>query len=223
MGRRLALLSTGVGVVETVVSLVRESNPQIEIFNIVDDSIVRTISRNGSRVPPHIARRIADYCRFAEESGADAVLVTCSSISETVDTARPLVTIPILKIDEPMAEHAVAMARAAIGVVATLETTLQPTTRLIKSKIEASGKRLGIEPVLASGAFEALQDGKPELHDEIVLAGIRQVLAISDVVVLAQASMARAAAALPATDAARVLTSPRLGVAAAVSRLADQP
>jgi len=222
MKRCLALLSTGVGVVETVVSLVRESDSQIEIFNIVDDSIVRTISRNRSRVPISITRRIADYCRFAEESCAGAVLVTCSSISETVDTVRPLVTIPILKIDEPMAEHAVAMADARIGVVATLETTLQPTLRLIKSKIEASGKQISIEPTLASGAFEALQDGKSGAHDEIVLAGIRQVLTTSDVVVLAQASMARAVASLPMADAARVLTSPRLGVAAAVARLAGQ-
>ena len=80
MGKRLALLSTGIGVVETVAALVRERDPHIEIFNIVDDSIVRTISRNENRIPAHIARRIADYCRFSEETGADAVLVTCSSI-----------------------------------------------------------------------------------------------------------------------------------------------
>jgi glutamate racemase len=222
MGRRLALLSTGVGVVDTVMSLVREQAPQLEVFNIVDDSIIRTISRNGSRVPALIARRITDYCRLAEENGADAVLVTCSSISETVDMARPLVSIPIFKIDEPMAEHAVAMARGSIGVVATLETTLQPTIRLIQSKIEASGKAIAIQPALAAGAFEALQEGKPEAHDQIVLAGIRQVLATCDVAVLAQASMARAAAALGAAEAARVLTSPRLGVAAAVARLAEK-
>lgn len=219
MGKRLALLSTGVGVVETVASLVRERERGIEIINIVDDSIVRTIACNGNHVPARIARRVADYCRFAEESGANAVLVTCSSISETVDTARPLVSIPIYKIDEPMAEHAVATASTSIGVVATLETTLQPTIRLIESKVRASGKTITLRPMLVNDAFEALQQGRPDAHDELVLAGIRSVLQDTDVVVLAQASMARAASRLPPSDAERVLTSPRLGVAAVLSRL----
>ena len=222
METRLALLSTGVGVVETIAALVRAGDPQIEIINIVDDSIVKTISRHQNIVPPHIARRIAHYCRFAEESGAAAVLVTCSSISETIDSARPMVSIPVFKIDEPMAEHAVATANATIGVVATLQTTLQPTTRLIQSKIRASGKVIALRPVLAEGAFDALQEGRPNVHDEIVLAGIRSLLASCDIVVLAQASMARAAAALSPEDAARVLTSPRLGVARAISHFAGR-
>jgi len=222
MEKRLALLSTGVGVVEPIAALVRTGDPQIEIINIVDDSIVRTIGRNHNTVPAAIVRRIAVYCRHAEEAGAAAVLVTCSSISETIDAARPMVSIPVFKIDEPMAEHAVATARTTIGVVATLETTLQPTTRLIQTKILASGKGITLRPILAEGAFNALQEGRPDVHDEVVLAAIRSLLATCDVVVLAQASMARAAAGLPPDAAARVLTSPSLGVARALAHFADR-
>lgn len=222
MERRLALLSTGVGVVEAIAALVRAGDPQIEVINIVDDSIVRTIGRNQNTVPPQIVRRIADYCRYAEESGAAAVLVTCSSISETIDAARPMVSIPVFKIDEPMAEHAVATAQTTVGVVATLQTTLQPTTRLLQTKIRASGKAIDLRPILAEGAFNALQQGRAEVHDEIVLTAIRSLLASCDVVVLAQASMARAAAGLAPDAAARVLTSPTLGVARAIAHFADR-
>lgn len=219
MGKRMVLLSTGVGVVDTIVSLVRKCDPNVEIINIVDDSIVDTIGRNGNRIPETIARRIAGYCRNAEDSGADGVLVTCSSISETVDWARPLVSIPIYKIDEPMAEHAVAVAASRIGVVATLETTLKPTMRLIESKIKLSRKNIALESLLAAGAFQALQGGQPEQHDAIVLKAIQSMLPACDVVVLAQASMARAAAKLDAADSRRVLTSPQLGVERALSEL----
>lgn len=220
MKKKLVLLSTGVGVVDAVAALVRTRAPELEIINIVDDSIVSTISRNGNRVPPNIASRITDYCRHAEDAGADAVLVTCSSISEIVDLARPMVSIPVFKIDEPMAEHAVKRARTSIGVVATLQTTLQPTTRLLKSKIEKSGKSIALNPMLAEGAFEALQLGQPEQHDTIVLQAIESLLTTCDVVVLAQASMARAAAKLRGADATRVLTSPQLGVETALAQLA---
>ena len=89
MQTKLALLSTGIGNVESIMALVKELRPDTEVFNIVDDSIVRSIAANGNVVPPSVFRRMAGYMAFAEEAGADAVLLTCSSISESVDRAQP--------------------------------------------------------------------------------------------------------------------------------------
>ena len=55
----------------------------------------------------------------AHEAGADAVMVTCSSIGPGVEVARQLLDLPIFRIDEAMAESAVNVG-TRIGVAATL-------------------------------------------------------------------------------------------------------
>jgi len=217
MTTKLALISTGVGVVAPIMAIIKEEAPDTEIFNIVDDSIVRTIAANDNIIPPGIIRRLTGYMVSAEELGVDAVLVTCSSISEVVDMARPYVKIPVFKIDEPMADKAVAMGRR-IGVAATLATTLEPTKRLIQSQAKKASKDIIIEDELCPGVFELLIGGNPEKHDEIVKDAVLKLLDRSDVVVLAQASMARAVQGLGPFQE-RVLTSPRLGVMNVVNYL----
>ena len=71
-------------------------------------------------------------------------MVTCSSIGRAVETAAELVATPVLRVDRPMAEQAVARA-SRIGVVATLPTTLEQRTLL-----EEYGGREGSLAVVAS-------------------------------------------------------------------------
>ncbi len=217
MKSKLALVSTGIGVVEPIMAIVKELSPGTEIINLVDDTIVKAIAANDNVVPPGVFRRMTTYFIHAEKAGADAALLTCSSISESVDVAQPFVGIPLFKIDEPMADRAVSTADR-IGVVATLRTTLEPTKRLILSRAARQGKRITLHDRLCRGAFEAWQGGDPTTHDRIVREAITDLLAECPVVVLAQASMARAAQDLGAAQD-RVLTSMRLGVARVVDHL----
>jgi len=217
MKSKLALVSTGIGVVEPIMAIVKELSPDTGIINLVDDTIVKAIAANDNVVPPGVFRRMMTYFIHAEEAGADAALLTCSSISESVDVAQPYVRIPLFKIDEPMADRAVSLAER-IGVVATLRTTLEPTKRLIVARAAKRGKQIDLRERLCKGAFEAWQAGDGTTHDCIVREAITELLTESQVVVLAQASMVRAAQGLGA-DQDRVLTSMRLGVARVVDHL----
>jgi len=84
-----------------------------------------------------------------EETGADAVFCLCSSLGPVIDIAKKLVDIPVIKIDEAMAEKAVKDANK-IGVMATVPTTWGPTVDLIMEKAELLGKQVtkveGIDP-----------------------------------------------------------------------------
>ena len=62
-----------------------------------------------------------------------------------------------------------------------------------------------------SEAFKALLAGDNKTHDRIVSTGLRAALNAADVVVLAQASMARVINDIPASDVP-VLTSPERGI-----------
>jgi hypothetical protein len=57
----------------------------------------------GLRVLHYVDRRLVNYARYAEESGAQALLVSCSSIGEAATAAQDFVSIPVLRIDTPIA------------------------------------------------------------------------------------------------------------------------
>ncbi len=167
----------------------------LDVLHMVDENLLRDTIDHG--LLPRTVRRTATLVGFAEESGAQAVLVTCSSIGAAVEAARPMVGIPVLRIDEPMAAEAVRLAASAqgghrIGVAATLRSTLVPTAELIRRTADAAHADVRIDDVVADGAFAALRAGDPARHDDMVATAVRQLSERCDVVVLAQASMARA-------------------------------
>ena len=61
----------------------------------------------------------------------------------------------------------------------------------------AAGRDVVVDSRVCDGAFEALQAGRREGHDELVRECLRGLVADVDVIVLAQASMARVVDTLP--------------------------
>jgi Asp/Glu/hydantoin racemase len=194
--------------------LCKETMPDVHVFNIVDESLIENTIQAG-HLTPATSKRLARYLESAEEAGADAIMVTCSSVGPAVDAARPFVGVPVLRVDQPMADEAVRIGRR-IGVIATVSTTLGPTADLVKSRAQALGRDVEVIRHLCEGAFDAVRSGDTETHDRPVLEGLHKVMDSVDVVVLAQASMARVADVLP-QHARRVpiLSSPTLGLEAA--------
>jgi Asp/Glu/hydantoin racemase len=209
--KRLGLIHTSATLVPVFAQLCKEKLPDVETFNIADDSLVKGIIAAGS-LTAQISRRVAGYLESAELAGADYILVTCSSIGPAVEAGAKLTGVPVLRVDQPMADQAVATGWR-IGVIATLRTTLEPTADLILRRAALAGKQVTLTSRLAEGAFDALMSGEPAKHDALVAAALMELSQQVDVVVLAQASMARVVDML-AADARRVpiLASPGIAV-----------
>ncbi|MCL5072145.1 MAG: aspartate/glutamate racemase family protein [Actinobacteria bacterium] len=210
MAKKVALIHTGFALVEVLKNLFSEIMPGIEIINILDDSLLREVLKEGSVTKPVIKRMIS-YFKSAEVYKVDAILNVCSSVGEVADIARIIIDTPIVKIDEKMAEEAVARS-SNIGVAATLKTTLDPTCRLLEKKAEGIGKKITITRTLCPGAFEELINGNGRKHDEIVLKEIEKLSGSVEIIVLAQGSMARLTDSLSGELSSRVLSSLRSGV-----------
>jgi Asp/Glu/hydantoin racemase len=196
--KTLGLIHTSHTLIPIFQALTKEHLPGVTTFNIVDDTLVRNIRERGS-LTPEIAQRVENYVLSAIDAGADQVLVTCSSIGPAVEAAAAKVNVPVLRVDQPMADQAVQMGKR-IGVIATLPTTLEPTSDLVKRRAAAAGKDIELTPKLCEGAFEALMAGDAATHDEIVSAALRELSSQVDVILLAQASMARVVDALAEED-----------------------
>lgn len=211
MARRIAFIHTVTALIPLVRELCAELVPDADPFNIVDESLLQNTIRAG-RLERVTYRRLAAYVMSARDAGAEAIMVTCSSIGPAVEVTRGLVDVPVLRIDEPMADAAVRIGRR-IGVAATLSTTLEPTSALLKARAAAAGAEIELVPALAEGSFPAVMAGDTARHDELVRTSLRELGARCDVIVLSQASMARVVDTLASAERpVPILSSPRLGI-----------
>jgi Asp/Glu/hydantoin racemase len=111
-----------------------------------------------------------------------------------------------------MADQAVQIGRR-IGVIATLPTTLEPTSDLVSRRAARAGRPAELTARLCEGAFDALMSGDATTHDAIVAAALRELSGRVDVILLAQASMARVVDTLPAADRrVPILASPPIAI-----------
>jgi len=209
--KRLGLIHTSATLVPVFAQLCKDKLPNVEVFNIADDSLVKGIREAGS-LTAMIARRVAGYLESAELAGADYIMVTCSSIGPAVEAGAKLMGVPVLRVDQPMADQAVATG-GKIGVIATLPTTLEPTADLILRRAALAGKQIELTSKLCEGAFEALMAGDATTHDAKVAAALKELSQQVDVIVLAQASMARVVDTLALADKrVPILASPGIAV-----------
>jgi Asp/Glu/hydantoin racemase len=209
--KTLGLIHTSATLVPVFAELCAKYIPHVKTFNIVDDSLIKNTIACGE-LTADTSRRVVNYAGSAQDAGADYILFTCSSIGPAVEAAAGLSHVPVLRVDQPMADKAVQTGKK-IGVVATLSTTLNPTSDLVRRRAIAAGKEIELVSVLCEGAFEALMSGDAATHDQKVGDALKKLANEVDVILLAQASMARVVETLSAADKkVPILASPPIAM-----------
>jgi Asp/Glu/hydantoin racemase len=210
---KIGLIHTSEILVPVFQQLCEELIPSVDTINIADDSLLReTMAHGGTN--KDISHRLQDYISHFERSGAEAIMVTCSSLGPVVDEKQGQTNVPLLRVDQAMAEKAVSLGNR-IGVIATVATTLRPTAGLIERHARSAGKSVEVSMVLCDGALQMLLDGDHQGHDKAIARKLFNLMPKVEVIVLAQASMTRVLQSLPShAFAAPILSSPRLAIEA---------
>ncbi len=161
----------------------------LKMVNIMDDSLLTSTLEDGGMTPT-TASRVLNYAKAAEATGADGILVTCTSINVATKLVKPLLNIPMINIEEPVAEMAVA-AGTKIGILGTIPSSPVAMERVIREKAAEAGKEIEIVATYAAGAFEELQAGNREKHDEMVCECLYKLAEEVDCIAFSQISMSK--------------------------------
>ncbi|MER7759865.1 aspartate/glutamate racemase family protein [Streptomyces sp. NPDC097619] len=190
----LALLHTSPVHVPVFDALRDRHRAGLPLTHVVDPALLAA-ARAGAGAE-ELARSVAAALGPALAAGTGAVLCTCSTIGAVAEGLAAELGVPVLRVDRPMAERAVAAGRR-IAVLVALEDTVAPTLGLIREVAERGGVEVEPRVRVVPGAWERFESGDTEgylaaVADEAVAAGP------VDAVVLAQASMAAATARMTA-------------------------
>ena len=202
--KKIVMIHTSPVSLNDLKALVKKYMPDVELVNIIDDSLLEEVKKNNGPTP-QIISRMNMYVQVANSLHPDLIFNQCSSVGEAFDVAKKSTTIPTLKIDEPMAKKAVELGNK-IGVIATVKSTMLPSCNLIKRKA------VEVIEYLVDGALDILMKEKNvEKHNQLVLSKIEEASKACDVIVLAQGSMTAILPYIKNVDKP-VLTSPELAI-----------
>lgn len=184
----VCILQTSFAKRDDTIAFLQERVPGVRVEFITDSTLLSEVRVSGGPTQA-VIDRMRLYAKAAEISGADLIVNSCSTVGEVTDVYAKDVRIPVMKIDEPMALEAVGLG-TRIGLIATLETTLGPSQRLIERIGKKFGKEMICKQFLQTDAWDALQKGHPEEHNRILLEKIREMDRSGfDAIVMAQVSM----------------------------------
>ena len=209
--KKIGFLHTAEVHVATFDQLLAEIAPGVTATHVVDEVLLADARQQG--LTDGIHNRVLARMAEAESGGAGVVVCTCSTIGSVAEDAG------WQRVDRALANAAV-QAGENLLVVAVIASTLEPTRELITVSAENLQKPVNITMHHITGAWEHFERGDIDAYSQAIAAGIRAAVnsADYDAVVIAQASMA-GAAALCGDIEIPVLSSPRLGVERAVAAL----
>ncbi len=204
----VALIHTSAKVVPLLTEVGHEVIADVELIHMVDEGMQRMIEEAGRMTEP-VTRRVCAYAMNAQEAGAEAVMLASPSIVQAIDTVRASVRVPVVRIDEAMADAAVQFG-SSVGVLAERQMTLEPILAFLRERADAHRQDIAMESSLCEGARRALEAGDMEAYDSCVISGI-DGLSNNEMVVLADVMMHRVARRASERLHVPVLASPRHG------------
>lgn len=199
--KKIGVIHTTPATLQSTEALIKRLIDGAEVMNILDDTILKDMAAQN-RVDL-VRERWINYAEILEKMGAHAVLSACSTVGPFAEEADTMLKIPVVRIDDAMAQKA-AETGGNITVLATFKPTLGPTTDLIKRK----NPNAQIKTVLIDEAYKELALGNVEKHNQLIADTVKAELENADVIVLAQASMAGALE----EKSEKILTSPEMGI-----------
>lgn len=204
-----------VPVFEALVAEVGESaGHEVSAVSVVDPGLLATARNHGPDHPDVVAGLVSALDELAR-AGADRVVCTCSTIGGVAESLGGRAGVEVVRVDRAMAERAVAVGGRVV-VLAALESTLGPTHELLSAVAADRGVEVELDLRVVSGAWERFEAGDLDGYHRAVAHAAELAAAGADAVVLAQTSMAPAAALVAAS--VPVLTSPRPAVESVVAR-----
>lgn len=179
--------------------------PDAKLANLLEDSLSTDLAEVGT-LTKALNERFLRLASYAADSGADAILFTCSAFGDAIDLCKRALTIPVLKPNEAMIEAALQRSRK-ICIVATFQPAISSMTEEFHSYAKEQGIEITLNTALCPGALDELRKGNAARHDEMIAEAVKASDG-SELLCFAQFSMTSAADQASENSGLPVLTTP---------------
>jgi Asp/Glu/hydantoin racemase len=189
-------------------SLLKKSYPHTDVRNMLDDFLILE-SNESKGFSKRLKFHLLQLLSLMQDAGADLIVCTCSSLTPILGEMRQLIEIPIIAIDDTMAEKVLEYGEKIL-VFGTADTAINSAVKQIKTQAERNGIICKVDTLCLDDAGQIMRNGGDmKKHDKIILDNFENIKKY-DVIVLAQLSTSHLAEKLYHITQIPILTTPML-------------
>jgi hypothetical protein len=203
---RIALIHATPAAIAPAVAGMNTVFPGAEVWNILDDKLLPDADAQGG-VTPHLAERMTRLIDLALAEGAAGVLLTCSMYGSVALATQA--EVPILAPDEAAFETALAGDYGTVLLVASFESALNDCVGRFAEFLHANDSATKVVGEVVPAAFVATKAGDVSALTDALIEAARPYVGSIDAVLLAQYSLAPAAAAIEEALGLPVISGPQ--------------
>lgn len=202
---RIALVHATRVAIDPIEKAARHNWPEVETISILEEGL-SVDRRKSPLLSDDLSQRIAALTRYAESTGANGVLFTCSAFGPAIDDAARESMIPVMKPNEAMFDAAFAYGDR-IAMIYTFPPAAEGMEQEFQEAAQKRESSAQLSSYFCENALAALQAGRVAEHHNLIATTAAEI-EDADVIMLAQFSMADAASAVRSATPIPVLTSP---------------
>jgi Asp/Glu/hydantoin racemase len=210
MSPRIVLLHATPVAMEPVTTAMAALWPEAEAVNLLDDGLTIDRAKDGDELSEGLIERFVDLGRYAQRTGADGILITCSAFGPAIDRMAEELPLPILRPNEAMFRAAIA-AGSRIGMLATFAPSVATMEDEFRVFAAESGTAATLDTLVVDQAIDLLRRGDAETHNRLIAEEAPR-LAEHDAIMLAHFSTSRAAEQVRRAVRVPVLAAPEAAV-----------
>jgi Asp/Glu/hydantoin racemase len=190
--------------------------PEARLINLLDDGL--TAARGSSMdLSESLRTRFVNLARYGYESGADAILATCSAFGPAIEDADAELPVPVCKPNAAMFADALAQGRN-IAMIATFAPALPTMVTEFFGGVSRTNSDATLATFIVDDAIDRLRAGDSETHNRLVAQKAASLHGY-DAIMLAHFSTAQALDAVTPVASCPVFSAPRSAVANLKNRL----
>lgn len=208
---KVALISSTKAAFGPMEAAFAEIFPEAQIMHILDETLLEDFRREGG-LSPHSRAKALQMALTAQRAGVEGILFTCSTLSPAVDDLEPFISVPLVKIDEPVISYLVQNHRN-IGLLATAETVLKSVENQVKKRAEKLGRPVSLSFFIEGEAWPLLAKS-PAAFYKALGAFASQAAMECEVLLLTQVSIAPARDFVEEKIRTKIFASPSFAVRA---------
>lgn len=206
---RLALIHATRLAIDPVESAANQLWPEAETISILEEGLA-VDRKKSKKITPALVERITELARYAERIDSDGILFTCSSFGQAIDMAANGSSIPVMRPNEAMFDAAFSYG-SRIAMIFTFPSAASEIDDEFNEEASVRQSDATLNSYFCDKAFDAKSRGDGATHDSLIVSlatGIKN----TDVILLAQFSMASAAEEIRRSINIPVLTSPESAI-----------
>ncbi|KGM46136.1 hypothetical protein P9D43_11135 [Neobacillus niacini] len=143
----------------------------VELSHFVDPGLMNRVMNDPDFTESEAQRKVKNQVEWIEQTGVDAILITCTNYIALVGELS--LKVPIIKIDEPYFE-ALCELDWPQTIVFTNPDTVSGTIDRLQQYAKSKQKTLDIEVQVIENTFQLIMSGKKEEYEREVIQFLKK-------------------------------------------------